>query len=106
MANGLHDMDSNGVAALFLTPGTQMINGSKHISIRDGEQTVIDDYALIQKKDRAGSDGKNIMCPHCESVRRIYHLAWSELTCQSCKTSVPKYNGWLIDQLDTWKTPR
>ena len=43
-------MDSNGVAALFLTPGTEMINGSKHISIRDGEQIVIDDYALIQKK--------------------------------------------------------
>ena len=40
-----------------------MITGTKHISIRDGEQTVMEDYALIQKKDRAGTDGKNIKCP-------------------------------------------
>ncbi len=83
-----------------------MITAMKHISIRGGEQTMTEDYALIKKKDRAGFDGKNIMCPHCERTSRIYNLAWSSLTCPSCKADVPKYNGWLIDQLDTWQTPR
>ena len=83
-----------------------MITGTKHISIRDGEQTVMEDYALIQKKDRAGSDGKHIMCPECEHTSRIYGLAWSALRCPHCKATPPKYNGWLIDQLDTWRTPR
>ena len=83
-----------------------MITGTKHISIRDGEQTVMEDYALIQKKDRAGSDGKNIKCPECEHTTRIYGLAWSALRCPHCKATPPKYNGWLIDQLDTWRTPR
>ncbi len=83
-----------------------MITGTKHISIRDGEQTVMEDYALIQKKDRAGSDGKNIKCPSCKKNSRIYNLAWSALRCPHCKATPPKYNGWLIDQLDTWRTPR
>jgi len=83
-----------------------MITGTKHISIRDGEQTVMEDYALIQKKDRAGSDGKNIKCPECEYTTRIYGLAWSTYPCPHCKATPPKYNGWLIDQLDTWRTPR
>ena len=82
------------------------ITGFKHISIRGDNQTMTEDYALIKKKDRAGSDGKNIMCPHCEHTTRIYNLAWSSLTCSNCKADVPKYNGWLIDQLDTWQTPR
>ena len=83
-----------------------MITGMKHISIQGDKQTMTEDYALIKKKDRAGLDGKNIMCPHCEHTARIYNLAWSSLTCLSCKADVPKYNGWLIDQLDTWRTPK
>ena len=35
-----------------------MITGMKHISIREGEQTMTEDYALIKKKDRAGFDGR------------------------------------------------
>ena len=106
MVNGLQEMDSNGVAALSLMTGMTPTTHSKHISIRDGEQTLVDDYALIQKKDRAGSDGKNIKCPECGHVQRVYHLAWSALSCTSCKQMIPKYNGWMIDQLDTWRTPR
>jgi len=85
-----------------MTPTTH----SKHISVRDGEQTLIDDYAQIQKKDRAGGNGKNIKCPECGHVQRTYHLSWSKCSCHGCKQSIPKYNGWLIDQLDTWMTPR
>ncbi len=85
-----------------MTPTTH----SKHISVRDGEQTLIDDYAQIQKKDRAGGNGKNIKCPECGHVQRTYHLAWSKASCHGCAQMIPKYNGWLIDQLDTWMTPR
>ena len=106
MANGLQEMDSNGVAALSLMTGMTPLQQHKHISVRGKKQTVIDDYALIQKKDRTGSDGKNILCPQCGHIERIYHLAWSDLQCISCKQVIPKYNGWLIDQLDTWQTPR
>ncbi len=83
-----------------------MITAMKHISIRGEKQTLVDDYAQIQKKDRATRNGKNIKCPECGHVQRTYHLAWSENPCHGCKQYIPKYNGWLIDQLDTWKTPR
>lgn len=82
-----------------------MIQASKHIQIRGNKQTVTQDYALIHKRSRAGKNGKNIMCPHCQSVTRIYNLSWTSLTCPSCKESTDKYD-WLIDQTDTWRTPK
>ena len=78
----------------------------RHISIRGDNTTLVDDYALIKKKDRTGRDGKNIKCPECGHVQRTYHLAWSAASCHGCAQMIPKYNGWLIDQLDTWMTPR
>ena len=85
-----------------MTPTTH----SKHISVRDGKGTLVDDYAQIQKKDRAGSNGKNIKCPECGQDQRTYHLAWSKCSCHGYRQYIPKYNGGLIDQLDTWMTPR
>ena len=99
MVSGLQEMDSNGVTALSLMIGMTPTTHSKHISIRDGKQTLVDDYALIQKKDRTGRAGKNIKCPECGHVQRAYHLAWSAASCHSCAQMIPKYNGWLIDQL-------
>ena len=82
-----------------------MITGMTHISVIEGKQILLEDYALIEKKDRAGSDGKNIKCPHCEKVERIYNLRWQIKTCKFCLVESTKYE-WLIDQLDTWRTPR
>ena len=82
------------------------LQGTKKIVVNGDEQTVLEDYALIEKRDRAGTDGKNIMSPNCENTTRIYGLAWSTYPCPHCKATPPKYNGWLIDQLDTWRTPR
>ena len=76
-----------------------MITAMKHISIRGEKQTLVDDYALIEKKDRTGRAGKNIKCPECGHVQRTYHLAWSKCSCSGCAQMIPKYNGWLIDQL-------
>ena len=84
-----------------MTPTT----GLKKLIVKGEHVTLLEDYALINKHDRAGRDGKNIKCPHCESIERIYGLAWKTLTCRSCHTDVPKYE-WMIDQLDTWRTPR
>tara|TARA_Y100001973_G_C5200930_1_gene337581 strand:+ start:209 stop:463 length:255 start_codon:yes stop_codon:yes gene_type:complete len=81
------------------------LQGSKKITIRGDKQTVTEDYALIEKKDRAGSDGKNIKCPNCQHITRIFNLAWKTRECPSCHIRTSKYE-WMIDQLDTWRTPR
>lgn len=41
--------------------------------------------------------GAKIQCPHCENIGKVYHLAWSELSCQNCKKSIEKYD-WLIEK--------
>ena len=82
-----------------------MITGSKHISVKGGKQFLLENFELIQNKDRTGSNGKNIKCPHCEKVERIYNLRWQIKTCKFCLVESTKYE-WLIDQLDTWRTPR
>ena len=81
-----------------------------YFSINWQEQDEFDEKRLKnlsfeEKKDRAGSDGKNIKCPHCEKVERIYNLRWQIKTCKFCLVESTKYE-WLIDQLDTWRTPR
>ena len=82
-----------------------MIQATKKIIVNGDKQTVVQDYALIHKRSRAGKNGKNIMCPICGNISRIHHLSWSSLTCTSCKSDVDKYE-WLIDQTDTWRTPK
>lgn len=82
-----------------------MITATKHMRVKGTDLVVLEDYQLIQKKDRAGSNGKNIKCPHCQNVQRAYHLRWSSNSCHSCNADVSKYD-WMIDQLDTWRTPR
>ena len=81
------------------------IQASKKIIVNGKKQTVTEDYQLMTKRSRAGKNGKNIKCPHCEFVYRIHHLSWTSLTCMSCKQNIDKYE-WLIDQTDTWRTPK
>ena len=105
MVSGLQEMDSNGVAALSLMTGMTPTTHSKHISVRGKDQTIVEDWALIQKKDRTGRDGKNIKCPQCGGIQRVYHLSFSKIVCRKCRQDINKYE-WMIDQLDTWQTPR
>ena len=81
------------------------ITASKKIIVNGNKQTVTQDYALIHKRSRAGKNGKNIMCPVCGHIHRIHHLSWSSLTCTHCGSDVDKYE-WMIDQTDTWRTPK
>ena len=81
------------------------ITHHKKIIVNGDKQTVVQNYGPVTGRTRAGKNGKNIMCPVCGHIHRIHHLSWTSLTCTSCKTDVDKYE-WLIDQTDTWRTPK
>ena len=82
-----------------------MITSSKHIITRGDIIKVTEHFEKVTGRTRAGKNGKNLMCPVCETTRRVYNFSFSGLTCPHCKTSVNK-EDWLVDQLDTWRTPR
>ena len=66
---------------------------------------VVEHFEQVTGRTRAGKNGKDLKCPRCENKMRIYHLSWTSLQCRYCHTDVPK-KEWLVDQLDTWRTPR
>ena len=70
---------------------------TKKITCKDGECKVTELFQPMHKYSRTGFDGRLIKCPVCESSHRVYHLAWSSLTCQSCKSDVDKYD-WMIER--------
>ena len=82
-----------------------MIQATKKIIVNGDKQTTVEDYALMTKRSRAGKNGKNLKCPECENVTRIYRMSFSSLTCPSCKQDINKYD-WMVDQTDTWRTPK
>ena len=60
------------------------------------------EYKNVNRYTRAGKDGKFVMCPHCynddsscDSLERVYHFAWSSMTCTNCTELVDK-NDWLV----------
>ncbi len=82
------------------------IQAQKHISITaDGVIKVTEHFEKVTGRSRAGKNGKNLKCPVCETTRRVFNFSFSSLTCPSCKSCVNK-EDWLVDQLDTWRTPR
>ncbi len=50
----------------------------------------------VNRFTRSGEHGKGIQCPKCNECFNVYHFAWSALTCQSCNTSIDKYDWWLV----------
>ena len=46
----------------------------------------------VTRYTRAGKNGKQLVCPECGSIRRIYHFNFTGLTCPQCKQSVAKYD--------------
>ena len=46
----------------------------------------------VTRYTRGGKNGKQLVCPECGSIRRIYHFNFSGLTCPQCKQSVDKYS--------------
>ena len=47
--------------------------------------------SYVTKYTRGGKYGKQLVCPECDNIIRIYHFSFSGLTCPKCKQSVDKY---------------
>ncbi len=85
---------------------TPPINAHKRIVVSEGGAIEIKEhFEKCTSRTRAGKNGKQVMCPVCQCKNRVYHFSWSSMTCTSCKSDVEK-EKWLVDQLDTWRTPR
>ena len=82
-----------------------MITSSKRIVTTGDTISVTDHFEKVTGRTRAGKNGKLVRCPVCEHTRKVYNFSFSSLTCPHCKTCVNK-EDWLVDQLDTWRTPR
>ena len=46
----------------------------------------------VTRYTRGGKNGKQLVCPDCGNIIRIYHFNFSGLTCPQCKQSVAKYD--------------
>jgi len=82
-----------------------MITHSKKLVVNGSRVTTLENFAPVHKRSRAGSNGKLIMCPHCGSKQTINNFSWSTLECKHCQSVVSKYD-WMVDQTDTWRTPK
>ena len=58
----------------------------------------------VTRYTRGGKNGKQLVCPDCGNIIRIYHFNFTGLTCPQCKQSVAKYD-WKVraiqDKLET-----
>ena len=46
----------------------------------------------VTRYTRGGKNGKQLVCPDCGNIIRIYHFNFTGLTCPQCKQSVAKYD--------------
>ena len=46
----------------------------------------------VTRYTRGGKYGKQLVCPECDNIIRVYHFSFSGLTCPKCKQSVDKYS--------------
>ena len=53
----------------------------------------------VSKSTRASKNGKLIICPQCNNEARVYHFAWSAITCINCGADVNKLDWRLLWQL-------
>jgi ribosomal protein S27E len=44
----------------------------------------------VNRYTRAGYIGKDLLCPKCNHVVKVYHFAWSALQCWHCAEMVEK----------------
>ena len=47
--------------------------------------------SCVTRYTRGGKNGKQLVCPECDNIIRIYHFSFTGLTCPKCKQSVDKY---------------
>jgi len=50
----------------------------------------------VTSTTRSGTNGKIIVCPCCDQPSRVYHFAWSALSCAHCDESINKLDWFLL----------
>ena len=70
---------------LSLTEEDTLVEGASPLELPRRER--------VNNWTRAPKDGREIVCPKCDEVTRVYHFAWSALVCILCKATVNK-NDW------------
>ena len=48
--------------------------------------------SCVTRYTRGGKYGKQLVCPECDNIQRVYHFNFSGLVCPQCKQSVAKYD--------------
>ena len=74
------------------------MNTSKSLPKREANAADFKDQTNKNSEDiyvtrytRGGKNGKQLVCPECDNIIRVYHFNFSGLTCPKCKQSVDKY---------------
>ena len=71
------------------------MNTSKILPNREANAADFNDISnknsYVTKYTRGGKYGKQLVCPECDNIIRVYHFSFSGLTCPKCKQSVDKY---------------
>ena len=49
----------------------------------------------VDRYTRAPRLGRQIICPSCGTIARVYHFSWCAITCQGCDQMIDKQH-WLI----------
>ena len=75
------------------------MNNSNSLPRRDATMAIFQNKTNKNSMDnkvtrytRGGKNGKQLVCPDCGNIIRIYHFSFSGLTCPQCKQSVAKYD--------------
>ena len=72
------------------------MNNSNSLPRRDATTAIFNNKtnknSCVTKYTRGGKNGKQLVCPDCGNIIRIYHFNFSGLTCPQCKQSVAKYD--------------
>ena len=71
------------------------MNDSKSLPKREANaadfKTQSINNSCVTRYTRGGKNGKQLVCPDCGNIIRIYHFNFTGLTCPQCKQSVDKY---------------
>ena len=72
------------------------MTNSKSLPKREANAADYKDISNTNRKvtryTRGGKNGKQLVCPECSNIIRIYHFSFSGLTCPECKESIDKYD--------------
>ena len=72
------------------------MNNSNSLPRRDATTAIFqhktNKNSYVTKYTRGGKNGKQLVCPECDNIIRVYHFNFSGLTCPECKQSVDKYD--------------